>query len=73
MDVKRTPAAVEEFLFSRGQNLDDYFVKQTPVAETICYRNAEGEVVDLAIADPEFAEVVSSRMKELGVEIIRSQ
>ena len=72
MDVKKTPAAVEEYLFGRGQSLDDYFVEQTPVSEMLRYRNAEGEVVDLPIADDEFAAAVSARMKELGVQIVHS-
>ncbi|MCH7330465.1 hypothetical protein [Acinetobacter modestus] len=62
---------VEDFLFGRGQNLDNYFIEQTPVSEMLCYRNSEGHEFDLPICDDELAAAVIKRLKEMGVRIIK--
>jgi hypothetical protein len=73
MDVKKTPAAVEEFLFGRGQSVDEYFIEETPDAELLRYQNADGQVVELPINDAEFAAALSARLKELGVRVAQAQ
>lgn len=73
MEVKKTPAAVEEFLFGKGQRVEDYFVEETAGAELLRYQHADGELVDLPIADPEFASALSARLKELGVRVVQTQ
>lgn len=73
MDVKKTPAAVEEFLFGRGQSVDEYFIEEAGGAELLRYRHAEGRVVDLPVNDAEFAAALSARLKELGVRVVHPQ
>ena len=73
MDVKKTPAAVEEFLFGKGQTMHDYFIEETPDAELLRYQHADGQVVELPIADAEFAAALSARLKELGVRMVQAQ
>ncbi|MHA6823009.1 hypothetical protein ACQUKI_15940 [Ralstonia pseudosolanacearum] len=62
---------VDEFLFGRGLTVGDYFIEQTPVSELLCYRNSEGREFDLPINDDAFAGEVLSRLKELGVRIVK--
>ena len=71
MEKTKLEVAVEEFLFGRGLQLDDYFIEQTPVSEMLCYRNAEGREFDLPINDPVLAAAVTLRLKSLGVQIVR--
>lgn len=73
MDVKKTPAAVEEFLFGRGQSVDDYSIEESQGAELMRYQSADGQVLELPIADPEFAAALSARLKELGVRVVQVQ
>ncbi|QCX49368.1 hypothetical protein [Ralstonia pseudosolanacearum] len=62
---------VDEFLFGRGLAVGDYFIEQTPVSELLCYRKSEGREFDLPINDDDFAGEVLSRLKELGVRIVK--
>jgi hypothetical protein len=62
---------VEDFLFGKGQNLDNYFIDQTPISEMLCYRNSEGREFDLPIWDDELAAAVMKRLKGMGVRIIK--
>ncbi|MDR5777680.1 MULTISPECIES: hypothetical protein [unclassified Caballeronia] len=70
MEKEGLPTA-DQFLFGRGIELDDYFIEQTPVAEMLCFRDAEGREFDLPINDPELCAAVYARLKELGVRIRR--
>ncbi|MFZ6798961.1 hypothetical protein ACO0KZ_04115 [Undibacterium sp. Di24W] len=63
--------SAEEFLFGCGQQLENYFIEQTPISEMLCYRNSEGREFDLPIHDTELAFTVMARLKELGVEILK--
>lgn len=63
--------SADDFLFGRGLRLEDYFIEQTPVSEMLCYRNAEGRDFDLPINDSELASAVMSRLKDLGVRIVK--
>jgi hypothetical protein len=71
MDVTDLQKKAEEFLFGRGQQVQDYFIEITPVSEMLCYRNAEGREFDLPINDVDLAAAVINRLKELDVEILR--
>lgn len=66
-----TPERVEQFLFGSGMRLEDYFLEQSPVAEVICYRNAEGRQYDLLISDDALADAAVQRLKDLGVKIVK--
>jgi hypothetical protein len=63
--------SVDEFLFGRGQKIDDYYIEQTPISEMLCYRNSESREFDLPIHDTELALAVMTRLKELSVEILK--
>lgn len=62
-------SAADKFLFGTGQQLENYYIEQTPVSEMLCYRNVEGREFDLSINDANLAILVIARLKELGVEI----
>lgn len=68
---ERSVVNADEFLFAQGVTIDNYFIEITPVSEMICYRNSEGREFDLPINDPELYKAVVSRLKELGVRIVR--
>ena len=63
--------SADEFLFGREQQLEDFFIEQTPISEMLCYRNSEGREFDLPIHDTELAFAVMARLKELGVKILK--
>ncbi|WP_208449718.1 hypothetical protein [Burkholderia ambifaria] len=60
----------DEFLFSQGLTIENYFIEITPVSEMICYRNSEGREFDLPINDPELYDAAVSRLRALGVRIV---
>jgi hypothetical protein len=61
----------DKFLFSRGVAIENYFIEMTPVSEVICYRNSGGREFDLPINDPELYDAVVSRLRALGVRVVR--
>uniref|UniRef100_UPI0023F876F0 hypothetical protein n=1 Tax=Caballeronia sp. BR00000012568055 TaxID=2918761 RepID=UPI0023F876F0 len=73
VEMERTGLKIsaDEFLFGRGLKLEDYFIEQSPVSEMLCYRNAEGREFDLPINDSELSAAVLTRLKSLGVRIVR--
>lgn len=71
MNVTELQKRAEEFLFGRGQQVNDYFIEITPVSEMLCYRNAQGREFDLPINDADLAAAVFNRLKELDVVILR--
>ncbi|WP_426319513.1 immunity protein Imm33 domain-containing protein [Pseudoduganella sp. R-43] len=62
---------VDDYLFGRGLTLADYYIEQTPVSEMLCYRDANGRDFDLQINDAQLAAAVLTRLKGLGVRIVR--
>lgn len=71
MNEDELKAQAMEFLFGRGQTLDNYYIEVTPYSEMLCYRNEEGREFDLPINDEELAQAVLLRLREMGVRIVK--
>lgn len=71
VDKASGSAMVDEFLFSRGLTVEDYFIEQTPVSEMLCFRNSDGREFDLPINDSAMANAVLARLKDLGVRVVK--
>lgn len=62
---------VEKFIYGRGLSLDNYYIEQTPFSEMLCYKNRDGREFDLPISDQMLANAVISKLKQLGVKIVK--
>jgi len=62
---------IDKFLFGQGVGLKDFFIEQTPVSEVVCYRDSEGRSFDLMISDDNLAQEAKTRLKALGVRIVK--
>lgn len=69
--MTRKAISADEFLFGRRQHFENYFIEQTPISEVLCYRNSEGREFDLPIHDTKLALAVMTRLKKLGVKILK--
>jgi len=64
------PKDIDEFLFGNGGRLEDYFIRLTPVSETLSYTNEAGREFYLPISDDALADAAIRRLKDLGVRIV---
>jgi len=62
----------DEFLFNQGMELDDYYIRKTPVSEEICYLGPGDREYVLLIGDRELARSALDRLKELGVRVVEN-
>lgn len=61
---------IDNFLFGNGVTILDYFLRVTPISESLCFTNREGREFYLPISDDELAEAAIQRLKDLGVRIV---
>jgi|KBSMisStaDraftv2_1062788.scaffolds.fasta_scaffold403008_1 hypothetical protein len=70
MNEKKLKVSVDDFLFGGGMRVEDYYVVQTPLSESVCY-TSQGNDFDLHISDSELASAAIKRLKELDVRIFK--
>jgi hypothetical protein len=62
---------IDDFLFSDGLKLEDYFIQVTPVSEVLCYVGPGGREFYLPISNDELADAALRRLRELGVRVVK--
>jgi len=61
---------VNDLLFGAGLSLSDYFVRRTPVSETVCYADKEGQQFYLSIGNDHLMRRALERLHALGVRVV---
>ena len=69
--MQKKPSA-DEYLFGRGMELEDYYIRKTPVSEKICYLGPGDREYVLLIGNHELASDALHRLKELGVRVLEN-
>jgi hypothetical protein len=65
-----TDEFVDNVLFGSGLSLEDYFVRRTPVSETVCYSDKEGQRFYLSIGNDDLMRRALERLQVLGVRAV---
>jgi len=65
-----TDEFVHSLLFGKGLDLADYFVRRTPVSETVCYADKEGQHFHLSIGNDDLMRRALERLHALGVRVV---
>ncbi|MGH1423069.1 MAG: hypothetical protein ACRBEQ_14750 [Hyphomonas sp.] len=71
-DTEQIPTP-DEFLFSKGLELMDYYVRRTPFGEIVGLVHRDGREFDLLISNDELFDAVIARLLGLGVRVIEEQ
>lgn len=61
----------EDFLFGKGETINQYYIETSPFGDMICYICPSGQEFDLLIEDTELEATAIKKLKELGVRIIK--
>ena len=70
IDNDFTVEFVDKFLFGEGFTVDDYFLRKTPVSETINYIDKNGRRFYLSVGSDVLFEAAVARLVALGVRTI---
>jgi hypothetical protein len=60
---------VDDYLFGKGLTLANYFIRETPYSETLCYTDSSGKDFYMPISNDELNSMALKRLRELGVKI----
>jgi len=61
---------VDGLLFGAGLSLNDYFVRRTPISETVCYADKGGQQFYLSIGNDDLMRRALERLHALGVRVV---
>lgn len=71
MSEAEISARATEFLFGRGQTVDDYYIEVTPYSEMICFAGPDGQEFYLSVSDAALEEAAIQILRKQAVHIVK--